>query len=175
MTTRRELDDPESADAAPLDLTPRPTRPARTTRSTRRVVGSIVVVAVVVGIGAVVFQGLNNATLFFYNVDEALQRRGEIGDRRIRIQGNVIDGSVVAATGDRPMRFVLRYGDGQVTVEHRGEVPALFKPAIPVVLEGSFAGEIFRSDRMLLRHDETYDEEHPDRQAEAERDARRTP
>lgn len=173
MTTPSELDDPESVDATPLDLTPRPTRPAH--RGTRRVVGLVVLAAVVVGVGVVVFQGLNNATLFFYNVDEAVQRRDEIGDRRIRIQGNVIEGSVVNAEGDRPMRFVLRFGDGEVTVEHRGEVPALFKPAIPVVLEGSFVGDVFRSDRMLLRHDDTYDEEHPDRQADAERDARRTP
>ena len=40
-----------------------------------------------------------------------------------------------------------------------------------MVIEGSFEGDGFASDEILIRHDNTYDEEHPDRIADAERDA----
>ena len=70
------------------------------------------------------------------------------------------------------MEFDLKYHDVVVHVVHRGDVPSLFKPAIPVVLEGAFDGDVYRSDRMLLKHDSTYDEKHRTRTSEAQQDAR---
>ena len=163
-------DDAESVDAAPLDLTPRDVAPRRRATGSKRWAGLGVLAVVVAGLGFVLFQGLTNATVYFYNVDDAVARRDELGTARFRIQGNVIPESV-DDSGDR-MQFDLKYEDVVVPVVHTGDVPALFKPAIPVVLEGAFDGDVYRSDRMLLKHDETYDEEHEDRTREAERDAR---
>jgi cytochrome c-type biogenesis protein CcmE len=118
----------------------------------------------------VLFEGLTNATVYFYNVDQAVAKRSELGTSRFRIQGNVIPTSV-RDEGQR-MEFDLKYHDVVVHVVHTGDVPSLFKPAIPVVLEGSFRGDTYRSDRMLLKHDETYDEDHKSRTREAEQDAR---
>jgi cytochrome c-type biogenesis protein CcmE len=70
------------------------------------------------------------------------------------------------------MMFDLKYHGVVVPVVHTGDVPDLFKPKIPVVLEGAFDGGTYRSDRMLLRHDATYDEKHGTRTRQAERDAR---
>jgi cytochrome c-type biogenesis protein CcmE len=47
----------------------------------------------------------------------------------------------------------------------------LFGPKIPVVLEGTFVGDRFASDEILIRHDNAYDEANPERIQEAERDA----
>jgi cytochrome c-type biogenesis protein CcmE len=97
-------------------------------------------------------------------------KRSDLGTSRFRIQGNVIPSSV-DDEGQR-MEFDLKYRDAVVHVVHTGDVPSLFKPAIPVVLEGAFQGDTYHSDRMLLKHDETYDEEHKSRTREAEQDAR---
>lgn len=161
-------DDAESPDATPLDLTPRDVQPRRSSRR-RRWGGLAVLVVVVAGLGFVLFEGLNNATVYFYNVDEAVAKRAELGDSRFRVQGNVIAGSVKDEGGR--LEFDLKFRDAQIHVVHRGDVPDLFKPSIPVVLEGSFSGDEYRSDRMLLRHDSTYDEEHRDRKRQAEQDA----
>lgn len=168
------VDDPESADAGDgLDLTPRATRAdaAGGRRSFGRRLAPIAVGVVLVGAIAAVAAGLAGATTYFYNVDEAVARRDEIGDRRVRLQGNIIDGTVRdTSTG---LRFTLAYGGERVEVRHSGDVPDLFGPEIPVVIEGRFAGDGFRSDRALVKHDETYDEENTDRIRDAERDARR--
>jgi cytochrome c-type biogenesis protein CcmE len=163
-------DDLESADASPLDLTPRDVAPRRRASGSRRWGGLIVLGVVVAGLGFVLFQGLTNATVYFYNVDEAVAKRSDLGTSRFRIQGNVIPSSV-DDEGQR-MEFDLKYRDAVVHVVHTGDVPSLFKPAIPVVLEGAFQGDTYHSDRMLLKHDETYDEEHKSRTREAEQDAR---
>lgn len=166
------VDDPESLDAQSLDLAPRD-RPVSSGRSRRPWLAGIVLVAVLAGLVWVLVAGLSDATTFFYNVDDAVAARDEIGDRRVRLQGNVVDGSVTEHTGG--LSFTLRYGSAQVEVDHRGDVPPLFQPAIPVVVEGRFEGDGFTSDRVLVKHDETYDEVNPDRIRDANSDAERQP
>lgn len=180
-----EHDDPESADAADagapaggttgagdrLDLTPSTARHAGRGRRgrSRSLLAVGVVVLVLFGLGVVLFNGLNDASTFFYNVDEALDRRDELDGDRFRMQGNVVDGSVEPT--DDGVSFTLSYAGRQVDVAHVGDPPELFGPDIPVVLEGSFADDGFASDAILIRHDSSYDEEHPRRIREAERDA----
>lgn len=171
------FDDEESPDATSplsterLDVTPR-TAPAATSRPSggRRVLTVGAVVLVVGALGFVLFNGLNDAALFYYNVDEALDMRDELADKRFRMQGNVIEGSISETpTG---VDFVIAFGDAEVPVHHRGAPPELFSPEIPVIIEGRFDDAGFASDEILIRHDNTYTEEHEDRLQDAEDDVR---
>ena len=130
-----------------------------TTQNRRRLwlAGAVVLAA----LGFLVFQGLGNATLYFRNADEAVAQRATLGDRRFRIQGAVVAGSV-RQTGD-DVAFRITYNDVDVPVRHRGDPPELFQDGIPVVLEGKFEGDHFASDRILVKHSETYVAENPNR------------
>ncbi|MGH9278189.1 MAG: cytochrome c maturation protein CcmE [Acidimicrobiales bacterium] len=130
-----------------------------TTKDTRRlwVAGAVVAVA----LGLLVFKGLGNATLYFRTADEAVAQRDSLGDKRFRIQGNVVAGSVQQRADD--VAFSIESNGVVVPVLHRGDPPELFKPGIPVVLEGRFQGDNFASDRILVKHSETYVAEHPER------------
>ena len=174
-------DDPESSDAdspldvAPLDVTPR-TPPvgsggggSRRGRAVWAIAGLVIIVG---GLGVVLFNGLRDASTFFYNVDEALQKQDQLQGERFRMQGNVVDGSV--ETTPDGVRFVLSFDGKRVAVDHTGDPPELFGPKIPVVLEGTFVGDRFESDQILIRHDNTYDEDNKDRIKDAERDAQKT-
>lgn len=175
------IDDPESPDAEPvgaperLDVTPRTAPPAGGQTGSRRgrtylAVGALVVI--VMGLGLVLFNGLRDASTFFYNVDEVVAKRDSLQNERIRVQGNVVDGTV-HKTSDG-VRFVLRFNGEEIPVSHIGDPPELFGPKIPVVLEGSLDGRTFHSDTILVRHDSTYDEKNPDRVRKAEDDATTT-
>jgi len=158
----------EPVEPVELDLTPRDLEPVPV-KQRSRVVGTVVGLVVVVGIVAVLWNGLSQATLFFYNVDQAVAKKSEMGDKRFRMQGNVVRGSVDhTETG---VDFVLTFNGEQVTVHHTGEPPDLFGPKIPVVLEGKFVGDVFQSDRILIRHDNNYDETNQERIRDAEKDA----
>lgn len=128
-----------------------------TTRRRLWLAGAVVVAA----LGFLVFQGLGNATLYFRTADEAVAQRAELGDRRFRIEGDVVDGSVHRVGND--VSFTLTSRSVEVPVRHKGDPPELFKPGIPVVLEGRFQGDVFASDRILVRHSETYVAENPER------------
>jgi cytochrome c-type biogenesis protein CcmE len=50
-----------------------------------------------------------------------------------------------------------------VSVVDTKEPPELFKPGIPVVLEGHWAGSVFASNLIMVKHSASYTEAHPDR------------
>jgi cytochrome c-type biogenesis protein CcmE len=146
----------EDEDLPPVDVTPRPV-----TRRRRRLP---VVIALVVVLGALVFiavKSLGDASLFFYNADEAVERRDELGDTRFRLQGTVEPGTV--DTTDDGVTFQVVFNDVEVDVTHQGDPPELFQPDIPVVLEGNWEGETFASDRILVKHSSEYEADNPDR------------
>ena len=118
-------------------------------------------IVVLAALGFLVFQGLGNATLYFRTADEAVAQRAELGDRRFRIEGDVVDGSVRQVGND--VSFILTKNAVEVAVQHKGDPPELFRPGIPVVLEGRFRGDHFASDRIMVRHSETYVAENPER------------
>lgn len=172
------FDDEESSDAMEidpadrLDLSPRTSdldSPARRRTSTRTYV-AVAVVAVLLGaLGIVVFNGLTDAATFYYNVDEAVAKRAELSGERFRMQGNAESGSIRQT--DDGVEFVIAFGDAEVPVRHHGDPPELFDDEIPVIIEGSFHGDTFVSDEILIRHDSTYEEENGDRLRQAQQDA----
>lgn len=148
-----------------LDLTPRQAPPvggADVDRGRRLVVLGVLGL-LVVALVVVAYQGLSNATVFFRNADEAVAERDQLGDRRFRMQGVVVDGSVVS--DGLVVTFEVTHGGVTVPVRHQGDPPELFQPSIPVVLEGRWSqtDDRFESDRILVKHDETYSAENPDR------------
>ena len=116
---------------------------------------------VVAALGFLVVQGLGSATLYFRTADEAVAQRESLGDRRFRIQGDVVDGTVSQVGND--VSFTLAKNGVEVPVRHKGDPPELFQPGIPVVLEGRFDGQVFDSDRILVKHSETYTADNPER------------
>jgi cytochrome c-type biogenesis protein CcmE len=150
-------------DAPPeLDLTPR----TAAGRRRRGVPAAIILVAVVAALGFIAIKALGDASLFFLNADEAVEQRDDLGTDRFRLQGTVVDDSVDET--DDGVTFQVEFDGVTVDVVHRGDPPELFQPGIPVVLEGHWDGEVYASDRILVKHSSEYEAEHEDRLQDAD-------
>ena len=123
----------------------------------------VVLGVVLVALGVVVFKGLSDATVYFRNADEAVAQRESLGTERFRLQGTV---SGDPAEADGVVAFVVAFNGVSVDVRHVGSPPELFRPGIPVVLEGHWdrSGDVFDSDRIMIRHDASYESEDDYRQ-----------
>jgi cytochrome c-type biogenesis protein CcmE len=180
------LDDEASADELGdgLDLSPRTPPAGRAARpkgtgsrggaAGRKWPWIIVLVAIVGGIGFVVSHAITDATLFFYNADEAVAKQQDLGVKRFRLQGTVVAGTTKRTA--EGVSFVVDFNGVDVPVDHVGDPPELFQDRIPVVLEGHFAstrpGATFASDRILVKHSEEYEEKNEGRIKEAEQGGR---
>jgi cytochrome c-type biogenesis protein CcmE len=155
---------------APPQMPVPPAPRARPPRA-RAVLGSrvrlLVTVVVIVGaIGYLLYQGLGNATMYFRTADQAVAQKATLGTRRFRIEGTVQPdlhdvGQVV--------EFSITANGVTVPVQHTGAQPQLFKAGVPVVLEGHWStdGTYFASDTILVKHDESYKTEYPNRLKQA--------
>jgi cytochrome c-type biogenesis protein CcmE len=144
-----------------LDVTPRPPEERRRTRRRRNPAAYGALALIVVAIGFVLFQGLNNAALYYRNADEAVHDKASLGTRRFRIQGTVQPG--LTKSGEQ-VDFTIAFNNVSVPVRHTGDPPDLFKEGLPVVLEGHWSadGTFFASDRILVKHSEEYKAANPD-------------
>jgi cytochrome c-type biogenesis protein CcmE len=132
--------------------------PGRTQGRRRMIIAGLVVLA---ALGFLVVRGLGNATLYFRTADEAVAQKQQLGDRPFRIEGTVVGGTVREVSRDTA--FNIESNGVVVPVMHQGDPPELFKPGIPVVLEGHFQGDTFASDRIMVKHSEDYVAKHPSR------------
>lgn len=134
-------------------------RPPAPLASRRRllVVGLVVAAA----LGLLLVRGLGDATVYFKTADEAVAEKDDLGGRRFRVEGAVVTGSVRQAGDD--VTFEIISAGETVPVVHRGDPPELFKPGIPVVLEGHWQGDVYASDRIMVKHTSEYREKNPER------------
>jgi cytochrome c-type biogenesis protein CcmE len=139
-----------------LDVREAPAPPKRTSA-----VRVIVVLALLGGALALLVSNLSESTTYFKTADEAVAEKSELGDRRFRVEGAVVTGSV-RDVGDAVEFEIISAGE-VVPVVHQGDPPELFKPGIPVVLEGRWDGDVYASDRIMVKHTTEYREQNPDR------------
>lgn len=118
----------------------------------RRYARFVVPVVIIVLVLVVLMVNLSSS-LVYYNTPAEVQAR-DVDDTRLRLAGRVVAGSVVER--DMTVVFVVEDCDTSVDVVHTGAPPQLFAEGISVVLEGRWDGEAFRSDTMLVKHDEQY-------------------
>lgn len=157
---------PESGDD--LDLSPR-TGPdgtstgGRPPRSrARALLSGVAIVALLGAIGFVAVRQLSGASVYYYNADEAVAQRADIGDQRIRVQGTVVGKPV--EVDDETVTFTIAFRGASIDVRHEGaEPPPLFDANVPSVVEGRFAADgTFLSDRIVIKHSEQYKDDNPD-------------
>lgn len=92
--------------------------------------------------------------LVYYKTPTEVLAAGVNGAERVRLGGEVVSGSI--GEGDGTVTFTVTDGREDVSVEHRGTPQQLFREGIGVVVEGSWDGRVFRSDTMIIKHDEQY-------------------
>lgn len=153
-----------------MDLTPRTGDETSSAPKRKRKWAPMVIVALaIVGGGVVVTQFLTSAIDYYCNVDEIGVREGCDGERRIRVQGVVEEGSVKSIDGET--RFVISFHNKSLDVAYQGDPGGVFQECIPVVVHGRLDGDKFDGDRIEVKHTNQYVEANSDRIDESEKEA----
>jgi cytochrome c-type biogenesis protein CcmE len=102
-------------------------------------------------LGLVLFASI----VFFYGPTE-LAEKGIVPGTRLRLGGLVENGTVVRGQG-QTVTFAVTDMKKSVSVTYTGLLPDLFREGQGVITEGVLeAGDRFRADSVLAKHDETY-------------------
>ena len=126
------------------------------TRKQRRLSLVVLVMATMGAAAALVLSALEDSIVFFYSPSE-LAEKTIPPDRRVRIGGLVVKGSVQRDRDGLTVRFAVTDNARTVPVRFRGMLPDLFREGQGVVAEGRLGADGgFIADEVLARHDETY-------------------
>jgi len=152
-----------------MDLSPREAAEATSRRRRRRWAPIAIVVFAVVAGGFVVTQFLTNAIDYYCNVDEIGKREGCEEDRRLRVQGVVVENSLRKENGSTT--FELSYNEQIVPVTYLGDPGGIFQECIPVVAHGRMTNGVFDSNRIEVKHSNEYQSKNEVRLDEADQQA----
>jgi len=104
-------------------------------------------------IGFLVFNIRDN--LVYYRVPDEVIADNTISESdRFRLGGQVVAGSI--SDDESTVTFSVTDGKQTIVVVHQGAPQQLFQEGIGVVVEGTWDGEVFSSDSMIIKHDEQY-------------------
>jgi cytochrome c-type biogenesis protein CcmE len=114
-------------------------------------VGSLGVLGVAV---TLVLTSLNDNLVFFYSPSQVAEKKPG-PERRFRLGGLVVEGSVQKK--GQETRFRITDLKGELPVVYRGLLPDLFREGQGVIAEGSLAADgTFVAREVLAKHDENY-------------------
>jgi cytochrome c-type biogenesis protein CcmE len=105
---------------------------------------TVLIVAAVLAAGAIVAYLLasslgGDAMVYYKTVDELLAERALWEGRPVRINGQLVEGSVARRPGTDEFRFALAKNDARIEVRYRGILPETVLPGREIVVEGTLA------------------------------------
>ncbi|HJR52662.1 MAG TPA: cytochrome c maturation protein CcmE [Gemmatimonadota bacterium] len=153
--------------------------PGRRPRIGRLAIGIVLVGA---ALSYLVYAGTKDNLVYYYEVDE-VQAAAASTDGRIRVSGDVVEGSIVKDDETREIRFAIRAAkangeggyDGEsegqsgdapsgspvesIPVVYAGTVPDIFREGIQVVVEGTMGSDgTFQAETLLAKCPSKYQE-----------------
>jgi cytochrome c-type biogenesis protein CcmE len=105
--------------------------------------------------GLVLF-ALSDSVAFFVTPSDIAAGKVE-PDKRLRLGGLVVDGSVAHGAADGTVAFALTDQVSQVQVRYQGILPDLFREGQGIVAQGALGADgVFVASEVLAKHDENY-------------------
>lgn len=144
-----------------MESSPSPERrPGRAFRPGRLAVGILLVASAT---GFLVYKATGDNLAYYREVDELLAAPGDVAGK-VRLSGDVVEGSVARHEDTREIRFEIESpgkagGSARIPVVYQGTVPDIFRPGIQVVVEGRLEEDgTFRAETLLAKCPSKYQE-----------------
>lgn len=94
--------------------------------------------------------GFNSSATFYYMTSELLEQGSSVYGETVRVNGDVVPGSLEQDGVGSALRFTISDGKGSLPVVYRGVVPDTFKVGAEVVVEGKLNSTgIFQASTLM--------------------------
>jgi len=118
---------------------------------------AITIAASAAALAYLAFSNMGQNLVYYWTPEELLAAGVEARGADVRLGGMVKKGSVQWDKAAQTLDFTVFDGVAEVDVHSTGLPPQMFRENIGVVIEGQLGEDaVFRSSRMLVKHDNTY-------------------
>ena len=125
-------------------------------RKQQRLMLAAVALLLLGGASALVLSALSDSVAFFVTPSDIATGKVD-ADKRFRLGGLVVDGSVERGAEDGLVQFRLTDQAHEVPVRYQGILPDLFRDGQGIVAQGVLGNDgVFTASEVLAKHDENY-------------------
>lgn len=119
------------------------------------IIGGVIIAVAIIYL---VYSGIQKGGLYYLTVSE-LKEQGSIAyGQSVRVNGNVLDGSIQWDFEETTLRFIISDGQNKLPIIYRGVAPDTFRGGIEVVVEGKYTLEnIFEADKIMAKCPSKYE------------------
>ncbi len=93
--------------------------------------------AVVIAISYLGFIGFQSSATYYYTTGEVLEQGSSVYGENVRVNGQVVPGSVAQEAQGRILKFTITDGEMSLPVVYQGITPDTFRVGSDVVIEGT--------------------------------------
>lgn len=122
----------------------------------RRLIGALVVLLAGALLAWAVVGNLGNNIVYYWSPTELVAKGDAAQGATVRLGGLVVPGSFDLSKCTPGCAFRITDGKTEVAVETEGLPPQMFRAGIGVVVEGRLDGQVFHTDRVMIKHDNQY-------------------
>ncbi len=114
----------------------------------------------------IVASGFQGNQVFYVTVEELHAKAPNLYGERIRMAGNVVEGSIKKGDDQLFTRFMIEQEGAQLPVEYRGITPDMFKNGAEVIVEGAYTESgVFQADNLMAKCASRYEGDVTDMEA----------
>jgi cytochrome c-type biogenesis protein CcmE len=125
-------------------------------RKQRRLILVVLSLLLLGGASGLVLFALSDSVAFFVTPSDIASGKVDV-DKRFRLGGLVVGGSVQRNANDGVVRFRLSDQAKEVPVRYQGILPDLFREGQGIVAQGVLGADgVFVASEVLAKHDENY-------------------
>ncbi len=118
-------------------------------RKKRFFIGGIIIFLAIAYLG---YMGFMSSATYYYTVSELLEQGSSVSGENVRVNGQVIPGSIEREAAGRILRFTLTSEEASLAVAYQGVVPDSFKTGNEVIVEGYLdSNGIFRAQTLMVK------------------------
>lgn len=122
----------------------------------------LTVVVSAVAVSGLLWASLGEGAEYYKHVDEARSSQARLLGKRLRVHGNVVDGTLIHQAGTLDYHFTLESKapreHATMAVDFHGIPPDLFKPGAEVIAAGVLGNDgMLRSDRIETKCPSKYE------------------
>ena len=122
----------------------------------RRIVGVIAILFGVSAIAGFAYGSLGQNLVYYWSPTELAAKGQAAEGATVRLGGLVVPGSFDMTKCNPGCTFKISDGTTEVPVRTSGLPPQMFREGIGVVVEGQLHGDVFETERVMVKHSNEY-------------------
>ncbi len=112
------------------------------------VAGAILALAV----GFLIYNAMDGSAAFYMTVSEIQTEGATLNDQRVRVGGNVVEGTIVRGGIGEEIRFDVTDGEATIPMVYGGDIPDIFADHAEVIATGTVGPDgVFVADELLTK------------------------